>query len=65
MKFTLITQNVQGMNCSQKVSIVRNYYHALIPHVDVLCFQEHKLRGDKLITLKSSLWPKEGGSLLR
>ena len=48
MKITTISQNVQGLNDSSKVDIIRNYYRTLLLETDVICFQEHKLWGDKL-----------------
>jgi exonuclease III len=57
MKVTIISQNLQGLNDRIKVGVVRNYFQALIPTTDILCFQEHKLRCSRLIALKDAIWP--------
>ena len=58
MKITIISQNVQGLNDPNKLNIVKNYFRPYLPSVDFLCFQEHKLRGSSVDTLKSKIWPK-------
>ena len=57
MKITIISQNLQGLNDPIKVGKVRNYFQALIPTTDILCFQEHKLQCSRLIALKDVIWP--------
>lgn len=57
MRITLLPKMFQGMNCAQKVGVVCNYFRPFLPNIDILCFQEHKLRGDKLLTLNHAIWP--------
>jgi len=58
MKLTIITQNLQGVNCPLKIDIVKNYYWVLKSSIDVLCFQEHRLRGSKLLDFGRTIWPR-------
>jgi exonuclease III len=60
MKITILSQNLQGLNNPSKVDIVRNYFRPLLASIDVLCFQEHKLRGARLTALKDRIWPRAG-----
>lgn len=55
---TIISQNLQGLNDPVKVDVVRNYFRPLLPSLDIVCFQEHKLRGDPLLGLKNAIWPR-------
>ena len=52
MKITTYTQNVQGLNEALKVDVVRHYYRPLLAGIDILCFQEHRLRDAKSKNLK-------------
>jgi exonuclease III len=56
MKITIISQNLQGMNDDGFVDLVRNYYRNHLRDTEILCFQEHKLRGAKLLALKDRIW---------
>jgi exonuclease III len=56
MKVTIISQNVQGLNDETFSDQTRNYYSSHLHNLDVLCFQEHKLREPKLTTLGEKLW---------
>jgi exonuclease III len=58
MKITIISQNLQGLNNPSKVDIVGNYFRPLLSSVDIFCFQEHRLRGARLATLKTWIWPR-------
>nr|PNR47171.1 hypothetical protein PHYPA_014291 [Physcomitrium patens] len=55
---SLLFQNVQGMNAPEKTKIVRNYLRKHLSTLNTLCFQEHKLRGITLHTLKDTIWPE-------
>ena len=55
MKFTIILQNLQGLNGSIKVDIGKNYYRPIIPRIEIVYFQEYKLRGNRLATLKDAI----------
>jgi hypothetical protein len=48
MKIQLISQNVQGLNASLAPVRIRNFYSPYLRGLEVLCFQEHKLREKKL-----------------
>ena len=48
MKLLIITQNLQGLNDEAFTNVVRNYYRNHIGNIEIMCFQEHKLRGVKL-----------------
>jgi exonuclease III len=52
MKITILSQNLQGINNPSKVDIVSNYFRPFLASVDILCFQEHRLRGARLEALK-------------
>lgn len=65
MKLAFITQNVQGLNDSYKVDVVSNYFRKLVAGLDVLCFQEHRLRGQKLQDLHNRIWRNSVFSLKR
>jgi exonuclease III len=56
MKVTIMSQNVQGLNDSNKIDIVKNFFRPYLPSIDFLCLQEHKLRGSNLLALKNSIW---------
>jgi exonuclease III len=51
MKLQLMSLNVQGLNGKEAPSLLRNYLQDKLSSLDVLCFQEHKLRGQKLTDL--------------
>jgi hypothetical protein len=53
-------QNLQGLNDRAKVDIVKYYYRPLLFKVDIVCYQEHKLKGARLLLLKDAIWPKAG-----
>jgi exonuclease III len=57
MKLTIITQNSQGLNGDLAIDLLKNYYKNHLKDLEVLCIQEHKLRGRKLETLKGKFWP--------
>jgi exonuclease III len=57
MKGTVITHNVQGLNGDLAIDLLRNYYRNHLGDLEVLCIQEHKLRGNKLLLLKDRVWP--------
>jgi exonuclease III len=56
MKVRLITQNVQGLNAPQAPHIIRNFYQEQLHSLDILCLQEHKLRGQRLTDLGHQVW---------
>lgn len=60
MRETILLQNVQGLKDPTKVDIVRNYYNPLILGIDFLCFQEHKLSGQKIVVLHHQMWAGVG-----
>lgn len=47
MKLHPLSINVRGLNQDQKVGIIRDYLSNLMPKVDVMYLQEHKLRVTK------------------
>jgi exonuclease III len=56
MKVAIMSQNLQGLNDESFTKIVSNYYQIHVKNLEILCFQEHKLRGDKLAVLGSRIW---------
>jgi exonuclease III len=58
MKLTIVSQTLPGLNDSAKVNVVKNYFRPLIPNIDILCVQEHKLWGARLLALKDTIWPR-------
>jgi hypothetical protein len=58
MKVTIISQNAQGLNDLTKVEILRNYFRPLLSNIEILCLQEHKLQGNRLLALKNQVWPQ-------
>jgi len=57
MKVTIISQNLQGVNDLGKWDIVKNYYWPFRASIDFLYFQEHKLRGSRLVEFGKAIWP--------
>lgn len=47
---------MQGLNAPQALHILRNFYKEQLHNLDILCIQEHKLRGQKLTDLGSQIW---------
>jgi exonuclease III len=45
MTLNLIFHNIQGLNNPLASLLVRNYYSGKLNTLDILCLQEHKLRG--------------------
>jgi exonuclease III len=56
MKLQLISYNVQGMNNPLAPVQLRLYLQDHIRLLDVLCMQEHKLRGQKFNDFGSQVW---------
>jgi exonuclease III len=56
MKLALISQNVQGLNDQAKVDMVQHYFRNHTRSLEILCFQEHKLRGTKICELGNRIW---------
>jgi exonuclease III len=44
------------LNDDSFVELVRSYYRNHIRDIEILCFQEHKLRGVKLQALRNKIW---------
>lgn len=57
MKLSVLSQNVQGLNNPDTMNRVCGYFLPLLPQVDVLMLQEHKLRGNKVSDLGKAVWP--------
>ena len=53
MKIALISQNIEKLNESAKVEVVKNYYRCHLQEVNVIWFQEHKLRDLRLKALET------------
>ena len=60
MKITILHQNVKGLNEKAKVEVVKNYYKRYLGNTEVICFQEHKLRGAQLQAIKDLTWQGAG-----
>jgi exonuclease III len=56
MNLKLLSHNVQGLYTEFAPHKIRNYIAPLIRDLDVLCLQEHKLRGNKLKDLGFKIW---------
>jgi exonuclease III len=56
MKLTLISQNVQGMNDPLAPVKFCNYYSDYFRTTELICVQEHKLRGQKLQDFGRQVW---------
>lgn len=56
MKLTILSQNVQGINDYGKLHIIQNYFGSYFSKVDIICFQETKLREPKLQGIKRIMW---------
>ena len=56
MNLVIMSQNVQGLNNEKVIDIVNNYFRPLLHTLDILYFQEHKLRGANLVALKEAIW---------
>ena len=62
MKIAILHQNVQGFNEKAKVEVIENYYRRHLGTTEVVCFQEHKLRGARLQAILDLMW--QGASFL-
>lgn len=60
MILTIVSQNVQGLNDPAAFNRARSYFRPLLPSIDTLCLQEHKLRGSRLVNLKNHFWSQAG-----
>lgn len=56
MKLQIVSQNLQGVNHVEAPLKVRNYFQPHLSHTSVLCFQEHKLRGNKMTDFGHKVW---------
>jgi exonuclease III len=56
MKLALMTQNVQGLNDQAKVDLVQHFFRSHTRNLEILCLQEHKLRGNKIRDLGNKVW---------
>ena len=56
MKVTIIHQNVQGLNDKAKLEVIKNYYRRHLGGAEIICFQEHKLRGARLQATSGLMW---------
>lgn len=63
MKLHLLSIDVPGINNDHKVGVTRDYIGSLTPRIDVLCLQEHILRGYNVDTIIMILWKKYFWSL--
>ena len=60
MKIAIIHQNVQGLNEKAKVDVIKNYYRRHLGSTEIVCFQEHKLRGTRLQATSDIMWKGAG-----
>ena len=60
MKVTIIHQNVQGLNEKAKGEVIKNYYRRHLGSAEIICFQEHKLRGARLQAISGLMWQGAG-----
>ena len=60
MKLAILHQNVQGLNEKVKVEVIKNYYRRHLGSTEIICFQEHKLRGARLQTIAAMMWRGAG-----
>ena len=56
MKLNLISHNVQGLNSDVAVDQMRLFYSSKFHSLDMLCVQEHKLRGRAATEIGFKLW---------
>lgn len=55
MNLQLLSHNVQGLNDVGKVVRLRNYLSPPLHSLDIVCLQEHKLRGPAIQALDSRM----------
>lgn len=60
MILTIVSQNVQGLNDPDAFNQTRSYFRPLFLGIDILCLQEHKLRGSRLENLEQHFWLQAG-----
>ena len=60
MRIAILHQNVQGLNEKAKVEVIKNYYRRHLGSIEVICFQEHKLRGARLQAISGIMWQGAG-----
>ena len=56
MKLNLISHNVQGLNSDVAIDQMRLFYSSKFHSLDMLCVQEHKLRGWTTTEIGFKLW---------
>lgn len=56
MILQLMSLNLQGVNGALAPQKVKNYCSLHFRHLDILCFQEHKLRGTKFQHFGNKIW---------
>jgi exonuclease III len=56
MKLQTIILNVQGLNRNEAPYLLQNYLKDKLRDLDIICLQEHKLRGAKLLALGEQFW---------
>ena len=60
MKIAILHQNVQGLNEKAKVDVIKNYYRRHMGSTEIICFQEHKLRRNRLQAISDIMWKGAG-----
>ena len=57
MKWNIISHNIRGLNDLESLGKERHFLTSIIPRVDIVMLQEHKLRGNALDNLGARLMP--------
>jgi exonuclease III len=56
MNLNLISYNVRGLNDQMALDTLHHYLHGIMPKIDILMLQEHKLRNTQALQLGAKLW---------
>lgn len=51
MKMQILSHNIRGLNDPKNIYMERRFINSLVPKVDIIMIQEHKLRGKMLDNL--------------
>ena len=64
MKWNIISHNIRGLNDPESQRKKRHFLTSIIPRVDIMLLQEHKLRGMAIDNLGARLMPSYNNWIL-
>jgi hypothetical protein len=57
MKMHLVFYNIWGLNEDGKAFKLHHYLRGMGSHVNIFCFQEHKIQIDDVMNIGKVIWP--------